>query len=79
VAMVQLLPPAGKSDEACARLLNGVTPLWSFATSDIRALDAWHNAFEVAIERGLDAENSDFRAFLTRYAVLLEVWIASSS
>ncbi len=77
--MVQLLPRAGESDEACARLLNGLTHLWSLATVDVRALDAWHNAYEAAVERGLGSENSEFRTFLTHYAALLELWIAPSS
>jgi hypothetical protein len=79
VAMVQRLPRAEASDDGCVRLLDGLTELWSWATTDVRALDAWHNAYEVAVERGLDPASAEFRAFLTHYAALLESWVARSA
>jgi hypothetical protein len=79
VAMVQLLPRAGQSDEACVRLLSELAHLWSSATADVRALDAWHNAYEEAVERRLDPETPEFRSFLVQYAALLESWVGAGS
>lgn len=76
VAMVRLLPRASGSDEACVRLLHAIEELGPLATTDVRALDAWHITFETAIERGLDPQSDEFGIFLLRYGALLEVWLA---
>ena len=79
VAMVRLLPRALESDEACTELLTALEGLWSMARNDIRALDAWHNGYEVAITRGLDPRSRKVRTFLGKYATLLECWVAASA
>jgi hypothetical protein len=76
VAMVRLLPRAPDSNEACERLLRAVAELWTAATTDVRALDAWHVSFEVALARALDPRSPEFEVFLMRYTALLQVWLA---
>jgi hypothetical protein len=75
VVMVRLLPRGDSSPKDCVELVRQVAQLQPMAEHDVRALDAWHNAFERASLVGFPRLGEEGALFLAEYAELLERWI----
>lgn len=71
LALVRMLPRAERDPAGCADLLTAVMPLEPAAQHDLRALDAWHHAFEAAEQHRLDPRSTSYAAFLCAYERIL--------
>ena len=70
-ALVRVLPQAQRGPRACVDLLAAVMPLESSAEHDLRALDAWHHAFELGELHRLDPGSPEYGTFLAAYERVL--------